>query len=285
MWKRAKKPLMVVLGSMLMALGINLFFEPMNMVTGGVSGMAIMIKGLTEGLIPGGVPVWFSNLAMNLLLFIGSYRILGKTFLRNTILGTIVFTICLYLVPVADLAEDDFLLAAIFGGALAGAGLGFVFSAGASSGGTDLLGAIMHRFFQHYSVAQMLNVVDGAIVLAGALVYGINSALYAVIAVFITTKVMDTIMEGMKFAKMAFIISDQDQLIANEILYKMSRGATSLSAKGAYSRKDKNVILCAVDKKEIVTLMDIVDKIDPNAFMIVTDAREVLGEGFIEYRQ
>ncbi|MFA9465304.1 MAG: YitT family protein [Velocimicrobium sp.] len=282
---KAKKSLIVIIGSMLMALGINFFFEPMKLVTGGVSGFAIIVKGLTTQIMQGGIPVWLTNLIINVFLFLGSYRILGKQFLKNTIIGTLVFTGCLYLVPVMDLARGDLLLAAIFGSVLSGAGLGLIFSAGASSGGTDLLGAILHRFFRHYSVAQMLLVVDGMIVLLGALVYGIDVALYAVIAVFITTKVMDAILEGLKFAKLALIISAKDKEISEEILYKMGRGVTVLPVKGAYSNDNKNMLLCAVDKKEIVALMDIVDKNDPRAFMIVTDAREVLGEGFIEYRQ
>lgn len=270
---------------MLMALGINFFFEPMRLVTGGVSGFAIIVKGLTQEIMDTGIPVWLTNLVINVFLFAGSYRILGKTFLRNTILGTLVFTGCLYIVPVIDLAKGDLLLACIFGSVLSGAGLGLIFSAGCSSGGTDLLGAILQKYFRHYSVAQMLMVVDGIIVVAGAFVFGIDAALYAVIAVFITTKVMDAILEGLKFAKLALIISDKDKEISDAILYEMGRGVTLLPARGGYSNEEKSVLLCAVDKKEIVMLMDIVDKNDSKAFMIVTDAREVLGEGFIEYRQ
>lgn len=282
---KAKNSLIVILGSMLMALGINFFYEPMRLVTGGVSGFAIIVKGLSRNVIDGGIPVWLTNLVINIFLFAGSYRILGKTFLRNTILGTLVFTGCLYIVPIVDLAKGDLLLASIFGSVLSGAGLGLIFSAGCSSGGTDLLGAALQKYLRHYSVAQMLMIVDGMIVLAGAFVFGIDAALYAVIAVFITTKVMDAILEGLKFAKLALIITDKDKDISNAILYEMGRGVTLLPAKGGYSNNDKNVLLCAVDKKEIVRLMDIVDKNDPKAFMIVTDAREVLGEGFIEYRQ
>lgn len=282
---KARNSLIVILGSMLMALGINFFFEPMRLVTGGVSGFAIIVKGLTQEIMDTGIPVWLTNLVINVFLFAGSYRILGKTFLRNTILGTLVFTGCLYIVPVIDLAKGDLLLACIFGSVLSGAGLGLIFSAGCSSGGTDLLGAILQKYFRHYSVAQMLMVVDGIIVVAGAFVFGIDAALYAVIAVFITTKVMDAILEGLKFAKLALIISDKDKEISDAILYEMGRGVTLLPARGGYSNEEKSVLLCAVDKKEIVMLMDIVDKNDSKAFMIVTDAREVLGEGFIEYRQ
>lgn len=281
----AKKSLIVIIGSTMMALGMNFFFEPMNMVTGGVSGLAIILKDLTKQLTPGGVPVWMTNLVINIFLFAGSYKVLGKKFLRNTILGTLVFTACLYVVPVMDLTGGDKLLASIFGGALNGAGLGLIFSAGCSSGGTDLLGAILQRYLRHYSVAQTLMVVDGLIVFLGALVFGIDVTLYAIISVFISSKIMDYVLSGVNFAKLALIITENSQEISDGILYEMSRGVTELPALGGYSRKGKEVLLCAVDKKELAALMDIVDKKDPDAFIIVTDAREIFGEGFREYKQ
>lgn len=281
----AKKSIIVIIGSTMMALGMNFFFEPMNMVTGGVSGLAIILKDLTKQLTPGGIPVWMTNLVINIFLFAGSYKVLGKKFLRNTILGTLVFTACLYVVPVMDLTGGDKLLAAIFGGALNGAGLGLIFSAGCSSGGTDLLGAILQRYLRHYSVAQTLMVVDGLIVFLGALVFGIDVTLYAIISVFISSKIMDYVLSGINFAKLALIITENSKEISDGILYEMSRGVTELPALGGYSRKGKEVLLCAIDKKELAVLMDIVDKKDPDAFIIVTDAREIFGEGFREYKQ
>lgn len=281
----AKKSLIVIIGSTMMALGMNFFFEPMNMVTGGVSGLAIILKDLTKQLTPGGIPVWMTNLVINIFLFAGSYKVLGKRFLRNTILGTLVFTACLYVVPVMDLTGGDKLLASIFGGALNGAGLGLIFSSGCSSGGTDLLGAILQRYVRHYSVAQTLMVVDGLIVFLGALVFGIDVTLYAIISVFISSKIMDYVLSGVNFAKLALIITENSREISEGILYEMSRGVTELPALGGYSRKGKEVLLCAVDKKELAVLMDIVDKKDPDAFIIVTDAREIFGEGFREYKQ
>ena len=115
--------------------------------------------------------------------------------------------------------------------------------------------------------------------------YGVNVTLYAVVAVYITSKMMDAVMEGLKFAKMAIIISDKYKEIADGVLHEIGRGITAIPAKGMYSNDEKNMLICAVGKKEIAMLMDIVDKNDPRAFMIVTDAREVLGEGFSEYSQ
>ena len=194
------------------------------------------------------------------------------------------FSLALYIIPVIDIAKGDYLLSAVFGAVLGGTGIGLVFSVASSTGGTDVLGAILHKYFRHYSIAQIIMVVDGVIVLLGALIYGIEAALYATIAVFLTSKVMDGILEGFKFAKLAFIISDKYMEIANTVMEDMERGVTGLSARGMYSNAEKQMLVCAVSQKEIITLMEIVGKKDPKAFMIVTDAREVLGEGFLEHR-
>lgn len=282
---KANQTLVMIFGVVLMAIGINLFFDPTNMVTGGVTGIAIIIKGLTRNWIAGGVPLWFTNLFINIFLFMGSYKILGKDFLKKTIFATIMFSIALYFVPVIDIAKGDFLLASVFGGFFCGIGLGLVFSASSSTGGTDVLAAIVNRYFRDYTVAQIIMVIDGIVVIFGAIVYGIDVTLYAVIAVYITSKMMDAILEGLKFAKLALIISERYDEIAQMILKDMGRGLTALPAKGMYSNVERQMLVCAVSKKEITMLMDIVSKNDPKAFMIVTDAREVLGEGFIEYRQ
>lgn len=285
---RANKYLVIFFGTLMLAVGVNMFFDPTHMVTGGVSGLAIILKSLTADMFsfcPDGIPIWFTNLFLNIFLFLGSYKILGKEFFRNTVVGTILYSISLYLVPIIDLAKGDYLLAAIFGGAFSGVGLGLILGASASTGGTDLLAAITHKHLKHYTVAQQIMVFDGLIVCGGALMYGVNVTLYAVVAVYITSKMMDAVMEGLKFAKMAIIISDKYKEIADGVLHEIGRGITAIPAKGMYSNDEKNMLICAVGKKEIAMLMDIVDKNDPRAFMIVTDAREVLGEGFSEYSQ
>lgn len=274
-----------IAGVFLMAIGINMFYDPCNMVTGGVTGLAIIIKGLTETIIQGGIPIWFTNIFVNIFLFIGSYKILGKAFLKKTIFTTIMFSIALYIVPVIDVAKGDLFLASIFGSVFGGVGLGLVFYVSSSTGGTDVLGAILHKYMRHYGIAQIIMVVDGIVVILGALVYGIEVALYAAIAVFLASKSMDAVLEGFKFAKLAFIVSDNYKVIADAVMTRMGRGVTGLQARGMYSNAEKQMLVCAVSQKEITVLMDIVAKNDPRAFMIVTDAREVLGEGFIEYKQ
>ncbi|NLP34116.1 MAG: YitT family protein [Clostridiales bacterium] len=280
-----KKYFILVVGIFIMAFAVNLIFEPFGLVTGGVSGLAIVIKHLTGPLIEGGVPIWLSNILLNVPLFLLAYWIKGKKYILNTLAGTIIFTIALYIIPVYDLQLEDKLLGALFGGALTGIGIGLIFAVSSSTGGTDLLAVLIQEKKRHLSAPQILNLIDGAIIVAGAMVFGISNALYAIIAVLITTKVSDGILEGLKFAKMAFIISDEYEKIAKAILVTLDRGVTGIYAKGMYSNKEKKMLFCVVSKKQIVEIIEIAKKTDPDSFVIVSDVREVVGEGFIEYRQ
>lgn len=277
--------LSIIMGTFLMAAAVNLVFEPLEMVTGGVSGLAIIIKNITSLWIDGGIPIWLSNILLNVPLFVGAFLIKGKTFLKNTLFATISLTVGLYIVPRVDIVYQDYLLASVFGGIITGTGLGLVFITHSTTGGTDLLSMLINKFKPYYTVPQILTVIDGIIVIGGAISFGISKALYAIIAVYITAKVSDGILEGLKFAKMAYIISDQYDEIAKRILADLDRGVTGLKATGMYSSQDKKMLLCVVSKKEIIELTELVAEIDKKAFIIVSDVREVMGEGFREYRQ
>lgn len=268
-----------------MALAVNLIFEPMGLVTGGVSGAAIVVKYLTKEIFNGGFPIWLFTVFCNVPLFLLSIKARGFKFLFTTLFGTAVFTLALAVVPIYDLKLGDYLLASIMGGAVSGVGIGLVFSVQASTGGTDLLATLLHFRNKHISVPQILIMIDGAVIIIGALVFGLGNALYAIIAVFITTKVSDSILEGLKFSKMAYIISEDYAEIARAIMHQMDRGVTGVNATGMYSNKDKKMLFCVVSNKEIVKIIEIAQKIDPRSFVIVSDVREVMGEGFIEYRQ
>lgn len=279
---RARDALFIIVGTLLMAVSINLVYDPMEMVTGGVTGLAIAIKDVTERMLDFSMPVWLTNIILNIPLFMAAYRILGKRTIKKTLFATVMLTLFIYIVPIYQIFESDYLLASVFGGVIGGAGIGFVLATGGTTGGTDLLCMLIHQKKKYYSVPQLLTIVDCFVVLTGVLVFGINVSLYAVIAVYITAKISDGILEGLKFAKMAYIISDKHKEIAESIIINMDRGVTGIRSTGMYSDMEKNLILCVVSKKEIVQLIDIVNKIDPRSFMIISDVREVLGEGFIE---
>ena len=279
-----KDILYIIAGTLLMSIGINLAFDPLGLVCGGVTGLAIVIKHLTLGVIEGGLPVWLSNLLFNGPLFVAALIMKGKKYIVKTMFATIMLSVWVYLVPVYQLF-DDYVLAALFGGVMTGAGIGLVFARMATTGGTDLLSALVHEKVKHFSIPQLLAVVDGAIVVLGAIVFGVENAMYAIAVVYLTSKISDGILQGVKFAKMAHIISDKADEIAEVILTDVDRGATGVDVKGMYSKENKKMLICVVTKKEIVELIDIVHKIDPSAFVIVNDVREVMGEGFIEIRQ
>lgn len=271
--------LFIVVGTLLMAISVNTIYEPMDMVTGGVSGLAIVIKYFTK------IPIWLINAIINIPLFIIALKVKGKNFISKTLFATICFTIALYIIPSFNIQNEDIFLASITGGVIGGTGLGLVFLTSASTGGTDLMSSIIQHYFRHYSIAQILAVLDGGIVLLGAVIFGINKAVYAIIAVYITSKIMDNILEGLKFAKLAYIISDEYETIAKVIMENMDRGVTGIKSVGMYSKSNKQMLFCVVSKKEIAKLKEVVSKIDNKAFLIISDVREVMGEGFIEYRQ
>lgn len=282
-----KKPvgldyLMIIVGTGLMSLAINSVFDAAGMVTGGFSGIAIIIKAWTKNLIEGGIPLWVTNCVLNLPLFVIAWKVRGFSFIKRAILGEISLSVWLAIQPVWNLAGNDLLLSALYGGVIQGVGIGLVFLGGGTTGGTDMMAAIIQKFLKHYSIAQIMQVIDAMVVLVGMYVFGVHKALYAIIAVYLVTKVSDGLIEGLKFSKAAYIITGKPKEISDMIINDLDRGVTGINARGVYSGQDKLMLFCVVNKKEIIMLKEKVDKIDPDAFVIVTDAREVHGEGFIE---
>lgn len=282
-----KKPvwldyLMIIVGTGLMSLAINSVFDAAGMVTGGFSGIAIIIKAWTKNLIEGGIPLWVTNCVLNLPLFIIAWKVRGFSFIKRAILGEISLSVWLAIQPVWNLAGNDLLLSALYGGVIQGVGIGLVFLGGGTTGGTDMMAAIIQKFLKHYSIAQIMQVIDAMVVLVGMYVFGVHKALYAIIAVYLVTKVSDGLIEGLKFSKAAYIITGKPKEISDMIINDLDRGVTGINVRGMYSGQDKLMLFCVVNKKEIIMLKEKVDEIDPDAFVIVTDAREVHGEGFIE---
>lgn len=281
-----KKPwyleyLLIIIGTGLMATAITSCFDAAGMVTGGFSGIAIIVKAGTKGLYGNGVPLWVTNLVLNVPVFILAAKIKGFSFVKKALMGDISLTVWLAVLPAWKLSEDIF-LAALYGGILQGVGIGLVFLGGGTTGGTDLLAAIIQKYMKHYSIAQVMQFVDGAVVVVGMYVFGVERALYAIIAVYLVTKVSDGIIAGLKFSKAVYIITDKPDEVSRMVMDDIDRGITGIRAKGMYSGNDKLMLFCVVGKKELVHLKEMIDEIDPKAFVIVGDAREVHGEGFIE---
>ena len=277
--------LQIALGTAILGIGIFVFFMPHNLVVGGVSGLGIIILHYSENYWPFAVPVWFTNLAVNIPLLLISLKVIGLKFITKTVFSAFFLTLVLFLLeeyfPIA--VYTDLFLASVVGGVVVGVGVGVVYRQLATTGGTVLVATLLHRLFKHLPMPRILMFADWAIILLGFFVFGPELTMYALIAIFISTKSMEYVLEGLNFAKAAFIISEDSLLIARALTEKMDRGVTSLDGRGAFTGHEKNVLLCVVSKREITRLKEVVSDIDKKAFVIVADVREVLGEGFKQF--
>ena len=275
---------MITIGTFLMALSVNFVFEPFHIVIGGVTGIGIVVKEFTKQLLwfQNGIPLWITNVIMNVPLFILGVIIKGKRLLARTAYATIALTLFLSLIPIKGVLSHNLLMNVIYGGGIMGLGLGMVLMCDATTGVTDLMAMLLQGGIKHYSVAQIMAVIDGIIVILGAVSFGIETAMYALVAIYITTKVTDQIMGGLHFAKVAWIISREAEQISDVIMDKVDRGITGIESVGMFTKENKTMLMCAVSKKELVKVKEIVKTIDKHAFILIMDAKEILGEGFIE---
>lgn len=266
----------ITIGTFLMALGTNFIYEPMSMVTGGFSGVGIILHALF------GIPIWSVMLILNVPLFFLAKKRHGRVFLVQSLYAMLSFSLWLAVLPVISVADKDYVMAALLGGVLQGTGLGLVFSTGSTTGGTDLLSNLLHPLFPIVRIPNLLGIIDGIIVVAGMVLFGIRTALYAMVAVFVTSKIMDGVTAGMRYAKVLYVISDESQQIAQLVMEKLQRGVTALKGSGMYSGKEKQVLMCVISRREAVDLVKLIKEADERAFVIIADAREVMGEGFGE---
>ena len=267
----------IIVGTFLMAGSTNLFFTPVNMVPGGFTGLSIILQYLTKK------PVWMWNIMFNIPLILIATKVRGWKFTRRTLIATLLFSLWLIIIPEMDVTNHNLFLVSVIGGGLMGFGLGLVFAGKATTGGTDTLAAIFQRLFPYLNTARIMPLLDVVVIVVATKVFGIEVSLYAIIAVIISGRISDGVISGQKNASMAFIISDKYEDISYAITNEMNRGATILSGYGTYTKLPRNVLLCAVNKRQIAILRDIVSEIDPLAFMILTEANEVRGQGFLKY--
>ena len=187
-----KRYLYLAAGTFLMAAAYKSIYQSVGMVTGGFSGIGVIVNRVTGGVWAGGMPLWITNVTLNVPLFIAAFYIEGKEFIKNTVTGAVLLTLYLAVLPAVPVDAADYLLAAVYGGAACGAGIGLVLKSGFTTGGTDMLGVLLHRFFRQYALASIIQVLDMAVIIAGVLVFGMSVSLYDIIAVYVTALVTDT---------------------------------------------------------------------------------------------
>ena len=279
LWHKYGWIIATVLGSAVFALGFSAFLGPNDMSAGGISGLALVFVELT-----GIGTVGTLSILINLPLFILGGIKIGKRFFAGSLIGMVLSSLMIDGLAFLAIPDLDPLLAVLYGGVVCGLGLGVVFMAGTSTGGSDILVRLLKLRYRNVPIGQISMCFDAVVVLLTGLVFqDISKALYTGITVFLCGKVIDAVVYNFDYSKVALIISSEYETIAREIGLKLDRGATFLHAEGSYSHTPTKVVLAAVKKQQLAELKELVVQIDPNAFIIMQEAHQVLGDGFSRY--
>ena len=264
---------LIVLGTFLAALSLPLFFLPYDIAPGGISGISTVLASvlpLSVGLI---------SFVLNVPLFLIGWRTVGWRFAVRSFIAMSLMSLFIDLVPVRDVS-GNVMLASVFGGVLLGVGLGLVVRAGATTGGTDMAAKMIHSRVAFLPIAAILFLIDGLVVAVAALAFGLQAALWALIALFVSSQAMDSVIKGFNTAMQFMIISRDSEEIVRRIHTEIDRGCTRLMAEGTYSRLPVGTLLCVVSRTEAPRLKKLVAEVDPQAFVTVCNVHEALGEGF-----
>lgn len=270
--------LIYVASGCIFAVAINVFTAPNKIAPGGVTGLSTVINYVS------GLPIGAVSFVINIPIFIWAFFEIGYKLVTKTIVAALISSVSIdWLSAFLPAYHGDPMLAALFGGLLEGISLALVFMRGSTTGGTDMIARVLKRHFRHLSTGRLMMSVDVLVVLASAVVYRrVESALYAVIYLFISTRVIDAILYGADSGtgKVLWIVTRVPDRIASRILNEVDRGVTAMHSKGMYSGREGEVLMCAVSRSEVYQVMDLVKAEDSNAFMVVGDAGEIRGEGF-----
>jgi len=270
-----KKYLIITIGCMLAAFSLSCFLASNNIIAGGVSGVATIINYLTS------LPIGSVIIFINIPIFILGIVKFGKSLGLSTFYATVTLSVFTDIFSYIGALTNDMLLASVFGGIIAGIGFGMVFYSNATTGGVDIIANVIKLKYRHLPLGKIILIVDLAVIMFAMCIYkNINIGLYSIISLWLTAYVLDMILEGFNFAKLAIIISDKYENIAYLINTKLDRGATFLNGEGTYTGNFKKVIICTIKEREIPKLKDIIKSADKESFVLITDAKEVLGKGF-----
>ena len=269
-------------GSVLYAVSVNWFTAPADIAPGGVTGIATMLHHVFDW-----IPIGTAIFVINIPLFLLAFKFLGRESLLKTVIATVMTSVIIDLSAnlitfnIIPAYTGDHLLAAIYGGVISGLGLALIFLRGGTTGGTDISAKLLRLIFHHVSIGKLILAVDSVVIITSALVYNsVESALYACIVIYASTAIIDHLLYNSGMGKVLYIISDSPGLVSDAILHKINRGVTVLHGQGGFSKEDKQIIFCVVRRSEVWRVRQLVRDVDPRAFVIVSDAGQVLGEGF-----
>lgn len=275
--KKIIKYLLIFVGSVIYAVGFQFFMYPNNIVSGGVAGVSMIINHFT------GFPVGMMSLIINIPLFIVAWKHFGLPFLIGSLVGTVLSSVFVDVFALTGIVmTHDPMLASIIGGVIKGFGYGLIFFVGASTGGIDIVAKFLRQRNQHINFGTIILIIDVAIVTAYALVLNkYESAMYSLIGMFVVSRVVDLVLYGIDNSSICYIISENSEALIKQITTgHIHRGVTILEGEGAYSHRKKEVIMCVIKRTQIPEIRRIVRNVDEKAFFIVTDAKNVFGNGF-----
>ncbi|MDD4562697.1 MAG: YitT family protein [Syntrophomonadaceae bacterium] len=263
----------IILGSFILAVAIQWVLVPANLLTGGVGGIAIILKFLS------GVDLWVWYLLLNIPIFIAGYKYVSTRFIVYSLIGTLVLTLFLGILKPLDWNLNDSLLSAVLGGVIAGVGSGIIMHSKGSTGGLDII-AVLVRRFRGYNIGQVYFASNLLVLTLSLITFDIKMALFSAISIFISSRVMDMVIYGPELNLTAMIISGNADDITYAIIHNLHRGCTCLSARGAYTGENKNIIMVTVVRTQLPRLKEVVFQLDPQAFITVSETIEVYGKGF-----
>lgn len=275
--KTILKYVVIALGTFIYGLAVNYLMRPNGIISGGITGIAMVIN-YAFPVLPIGVMIF----VINIPIFIVGFKALGWRFVIGSLVGMLGLSVFIDLVELFSFPlTDNPLLAALFSGVITGFGLGLVFLMGASTGGTDIIVKVVRKKHQHFNLGTLVLILDVIIILIYAVTFKMFEAgMYSLIAIFVESKLIDVVLYGINYGKVVYIISDKAEEINRAINEEMDRGVTKLYGEGGYSGEKKTVLLVAIKRRQITKLKQIIKQADPKAFVIMSESREVLGEGF-----
>lgn len=277
-YEKIKNYLFVLTGAAIVAVSFNVFLLPNEIASGGVSGISTILNGLF-----GWEPAYV-QWALNIPLFLAGVIVLGWRYGVKTLLGTLFLPFVVFLTKDAEPWTMNPILASLFGGMGVGLGIGIVFRGNASTGGTDLAAQIMTKY-TGISLGRCVAIIDGMIVISAAIVFNIEKALFALVGLYVTSKTIDLVQVGWSRSKLVLIITKKEEEVKEGILNVIDRGLTKVKAYGGYTAAERNLLMAVVDQTEFTSLKQLIRSIDPDAFVIVVDASEVLGQGFKSFQE
>ena len=277
--KRIKSYLIIFSGVVLMSFGIGIFCIPNKIVSGGVSGISTILLYVLK------IPAGISYYAINLILLIVGYRVLSKRFIIRTLIcsGLVSFFVDLFseFPPVTN----NLILATLFGGILYGVGIALTLIEDSSTGGTDVLGRIIQNEKKHISIGKILMIIDLVIIFISFIFFGeIDLTLYGILTLYVSTNAIDLFIRKLNVSKLVFVVTEYGEEISKKLVNEHKRGVTLINAKGAYTQKEKSILMCAMKEKELTNFKDRVLSIDKDAFIVFSESQEILGNGFFIYR-